>query len=251
MNVLQDIFTSQAEEFANLLEDIDISILFEDDEPLSNSEGLFDEFFGSAEVSPTPQNIESFPPAETQNSTPDTTDIQSSLLINLTDSEFTSFATKQGVNPAKIQDLLLIKRKLCHKLALQVQKLQKSQLDHISMCLFSNRADIIQEIEQQTEKGITELYTLADQYLSTKLSSLVLSKRSRNKHLPRHKKDILFQWFMSHLDNPYPTKCEKLQLARQTELDERQIDTWFTNMRLRRWKPKLKTSKQKEENRSN
>ena len=47
----------------------------------------------------------------------------------------------------------------------------------------------------------------------------------------------------NHLDDPYPTKEEKIMLASKTQLSLRQITNWFVNHRGRKWKEKKRRKK--------
>lgn len=44
---------------------------------------------------------------------------------------------------------------------------------------------------------------------------------------------ILSKWFDDHYDNPYPTEAEKLQLAKECDLQLNQINNFFGNLRMR------------------
>jgi ABC-type proline/glycine betaine transport system substrate-binding protein len=47
--------------------------------------------------------------------------------------------------------------------------------------------------------------------------------------------DILKNWLDSN-ESPYPTKEEKLQLATEANLTEKQVNRWFVNERAKRKK---------------
>lgn len=44
---------------------------------------------------------------------------------------------------------------------------------------------------------------------------------------------ILKHWYTLHVDHPYPTELEKVELAKLSGLTIRQISMWFTNARRR------------------
>ena len=45
-------------------------------------------------------------------------------------------------------------------------------------------------------------------------------------------------WFDSHDEEPYPDRHDKEKLSRQTGMDIKQIEGWFTNHRKRHWAKK-------------
>ncbi|KAE8712656.1 BEL1-like homeodomain protein 11 [Hibiscus syriacus] len=57
--------------------------------------------------------------------------------------------------------------------------------------------------------------------------------------LPETSVAILRSWLFEHFLHPYPTDSEKLMLASQTGLTKNQISNWFTNARVRLWKPMI------------
>ena len=57
------------------------------------------------------------------------------------------------------------------------------------------------------------------------------NKSSRN--LNRHAVILLNEWFMNHLDNPYPSDLEKAELASRGGLTKKQVRYWFAHKRSR------------------
>jgi hypothetical protein len=55
--------------------------------------------------------------------------------------------------------------------------------------------------------------------------------------LPKQATDILTKWLNEHYDNPYPTEEDKIELSNLTALSISQINNWFVNARVRKWKP--------------
>ena len=81
--------------------------------------------------------------------------------------------------------------------------------------------------------------------------SSAVSDNPKNKEekqkLPRYASNILREWFSDHINDPYPTKGEKIMLASKTNLSLRQVSktefflrsqiaNWFVNHRGRKWK---------------
>ncbi|KAE9377457.1 hypothetical protein N431DRAFT_541237 [Stipitochalara longipes BDJ] len=55
--------------------------------------------------------------------------------------------------------------------------------------------------------------------------------KGKNRRYPQAKIDILNAWFQAHANRPYPSKDEKLELARKTGLSRSQVDNWFHDRR--------------------
>lgn len=61
-------------------------------------------------------------------------------------------------------------------------------------------------------------------------------KRKRE-YLSAEAKQIMMEWILARLDNPYPSKEEKEDLARLTGLSVSQVQYWFVNARRRYLRP--------------
>jgi len=60
-------------------------------------------------------------------------------------------------------------------------------------------------------------------------------KRLRRSKLPVNAVNTLREWFINHVDYPYPNDAEKAELAQATGLTIKQTTNWFTNNRKRFW----------------
>lgn len=56
---------------------------------------------------------------------------------------------------------------------------------------------------------------------------------ARRKNATRESTSILKRWLDEHLENPYPSKGEKIMLKMMTQMNLTQISTWFANARRR------------------
>ncbi|EDO19311.1 hypothetical protein Kpol_1036p56 [Vanderwaltozyma polyspora DSM 70294] len=56
----------------------------------------------------------------------------------------------------------------------------------------------------------------------------------KRSNLPKNSVQILNQWLLNHLQNPYPTPQEKKELLKQTGLTKIQLSNWFINVRRRK-----------------
>lgn len=62
-----------------------------------------------------------------------------------------------------------------------------------------------------------------------------LKERKQSRYsLPKETVDILNNWLLTHLHNPYPTSQEKRELLIQTGLTKIQLSNWFINQRRRK-----------------
>eukprot|EP00698_Gefionella_okellyi_P017731 TRINITY_DN522_c0_g1_i2.p1 TRINITY_DN522_c0_g1~~TRINITY_DN522_c0_g1_i2.p1 ORF type:complete len:208 (-),score=34.35 TRINITY_DN522_c0_g1_i2:95-718(-) len=59
------------------------------------------------------------------------------------------------------------------------------------------------------------------------------SETPKHKEFPRDIRNVLQNWFMQHLQDPYPTETDRALLAAQTGLSLAQINIWFSNHRVR------------------
>ncbi|ODV74157.1 homeobox domain-containing protein CYBJADRAFT_118113, partial [Cyberlindnera jadinii NRRL Y-1542] len=53
-------------------------------------------------------------------------------------------------------------------------------------------------------------------------------------NLPRETIEILNDWIVNNLDNPYPNHTQKRMLLEKTGLSNVQLSNWFINKRRRR-----------------
>jgi hypothetical protein len=63
--------------------------------------------------------------------------------------------------------------------------------------------------------------------------------------LPKSATDILKQWFLNNVSNPYPSQEAKETLSNMTGLTKKQIQNWFTNSRKRFLEPLKKGLEEK------
>lgn len=63
-----------------------------------------------------------------------------------------------------------------------------------------------------------------------------LKKKKKGK-LPKEARQKLLEWWNVHYKWPYPSETDKVNLAEDTGLDQKQINNWFINQRKRHWKP--------------
>lgn len=65
-------------------------------------------------------------------------------------------------------------------------------------------------------------------------SNAMAKKNKRRSNLPKETIQILNQWLLDHLHNPYPTQQEKRELLIKTGLTKIQLSNWFINVRRRK-----------------
>lgn len=66
---------------------------------------------------------------------------------------------------------------------------------------------------------------------------------SRKQQLPDNAVDIMNDWFLDHLNNPYPTLEDKERMAKQGRITVKQVTAWFSNRRNRSQNTKPKRIK--------
>lgn len=65
-------------------------------------------------------------------------------------------------------------------------------------------------------------------------------KRSKLRSaLPSSAREVLDNWLSSHWHDPYPTPDEKNDLAAACHITVDQVNHWFINARVRRWRPTM------------
>lgn len=86
------------------------------------------------------------------------------------------------------------------------------------------------------QNNIKSLDTVPHDLLSNKQhNSKVLKKHSvKRSNLPKRTVEILNDWLLNHLHDPYPTPHEKMELLGRTGLTKIQLSNWFINVRRRK-----------------
>ena len=56
-------------------------------------------------------------------------------------------------------------------------------------------------------------------------------RRLKNKKFEAWKTWILEKWLIAHVDNPYPTDKQKMDLALRLDMTKKQVSYWFNNQR--------------------
>jgi Homeobox KN domain len=68
--------------------------------------------------------------------------------------------------------------------------------------------------------------------------------RKRFNSLPPSVVETLKRWLLTHMNHPYPSDQEKLDLCEQTGIDLKRLNNWFVNNRIRYWKPRMEALQQ-------
>jgi hypothetical protein len=83
------------------------------------------------------------------------------------------------------------------------------------------------------DKSIQEMTPIMNQGRKHKKSKTATFKSK----LPKKATDVLKNWFLSNIQNPYPSHEAKELLSKMTGLTRKQIQNWFTNSRKRFLEP--------------
>ena len=98
----------------------------------------------------------------------------------------------------------------------------------VKKAILDSALDAIMSQINYSDQDTTDSNSPSDYSPSTK-------PRRRRPNLPIYAKDILSCWFRDHVDHPYPTQAEKLELSERTGLNLQKVDNWFINERSRKW----------------
>mmetsp|Transcript_62688 Transcript_62688/g.111777 ORF Transcript_62688/g.111777 Transcript_62688/m.111777 type:complete len:246 (-) Transcript_62688:1321-2058(-) len=78
--------------------------------------------------------------------------------------------------------------------------------------------------------------TIAQPSVAVNSSQGSRRRKRRKARLPVTAVSILQRWFLDHRDAPYPRSTDKLWLAEETGLTQKEVSKWFHNVRHRTWK---------------
>lgn len=97
-------------------------------------------------------------------------------------------------------------------------------------------SEISRSFESRDESPMQQTHhdTITSASISARDSSSSRKKRLRSKH-PDTVIYLLEEWCRTHQECPYPSKEEKIILARKTLLTVKQVTDWFYNYRKRHW----------------
>ncbi|EAY02216.1 Homeobox domain containing protein [Trichomonas vaginalis G3] len=56
----------------------------------------------------------------------------------------------------------------------------------------------------------------------------------KTKKVSKYAKQVLSEWFLAHVDNPYANRDERHKISVATGLTDHQIKVWLTNARIRK-----------------
>lgn len=132
----------------------------------------------------------------------------------------------------------LADRFLLNSTEMMIFKTEEDAKELIQIMLLDVKVVIIENAIQAIEDNILLRQSKRDsQCIKRELSDYTptSSTKKRRPNLPVHAKDILSSWFREHVDHPYPTQTEKMELSEMTSLSIQKVDNWFINERSRKW----------------
>lgn len=82
---------------------------------------------------------------------------------------------------------------------------------------------------------------------SAGVSSSGIHPNKKKTALSQYAVQYLKNWMLSpaHIEHPYPTEEEKVQIMKTTGIEIKQLTNWFVNNRKRYWKPKVEEYKRR------
>jgi len=84
-----------------------------------------------------------------------------------------------------------------------------------------------------TTTAITTIYN--PHHTSSSTNNNNSNNNNRRTNLTEYQKNILREWFIQHIDHPYPTEYEREMLAQQILTTNERVANWFINARAREW----------------
>ena len=87
---------------------------------------------------------------------------------------------------------------------------------------------------------------------SAGVSSSGIHPNKKKTALSQYAVQYLKNWMLSpaHIEHPYPTEEEKVQIMKTTGIEIKQLTNWFVNNRKRYWKPKVEEYKRRSDRKS-
>lgn len=161
-------------------------------------------------------------------------------LVALSEEEFNNYLSRLGIGTKKRVGLVELRKKCQSYLQKVSLSLGETMRKQVARCERTNSITTQQLVQYKVATSASEIDDIVEKFLHQAILRSTINKiPSNNRHIDRENKRILFQWFMDHLQNPYPTDSDLILLNQSTRLDSRKIRAWFTNMRGRYWKPML------------
>ena len=124
----------------------------------------------------------------------------------------------------------------------QLKQLQQQQLQTTPLHdILSNTTQGIDPITRELLQSHYQNLAMSKNQLPVVNANGKVKGKSR-RELPNGAVDTLKAWLLSpeHIERPYPTPAEQIELMRKTGIDKKQLKNWFTNARRRIWKPLMK-----------
>mmetsp|Transcript_50523 Transcript_50523/g.118524 ORF Transcript_50523/g.118524 Transcript_50523/m.118524 type:complete len:224 (+) Transcript_50523:290-961(+) len=100
----------------------------------------------------------------------------------------------------------------------------------------------VQAVLRQTDTR----FATAEAYATSNIMGAVedpatLCDEDKKHQLPAGAVQIFHNWMMEHFDNPYPSEADKHHLAVAAGVGTKQVANWFSNARVRMWRPVLES----------
>jgi hypothetical protein len=146
--------------------------------------------------------------------------------------EFVQWQSAENGRVPFVQDVQL--------LLVRIEKLEKqSRLFRVKLFqLYGDRVSRIRHIsERELKRRLDKLQATFDTAILVHDERLQNFIYSHSTNIPSNSKRQarlqLVDWFQTHVEHPFPSKQQKLQLCQQTGMTLKQLNKWFINARMK------------------
>ncbi|GAB5355436.1 hypothetical protein AAMO2058_000205300 [Amorphochlora amoebiformis] len=95
------------------------------------------------------------------------------------------------------------------------------------------RKEDMKELVAQSDKNLHSS-TRSNKFTSNLEEEYVNCEQGRRINFKKEQTKILNDWFVEHIDDPYPSPTTKAKLSEQSGLNFKQVSNWFINARSRK-----------------
>jgi hypothetical protein len=154
-------------------------------------------------------------------------------------------ASNEGTDATRIQLARDTSKRIEHLRRRAVRTVaQLTQATNVDATVFKEEIEKAIRSQRRTLSKAESAIVAEMLRLSEASSSSCASSFQKRSALPNTASKILNDWFVEHFAHPYPTDDEKAILAAQAGIEPKQVTNWFSNVRVRLWRPTLDRMKE-------